>query len=172
MAVSFKGDFAKLKKWEKKLKETPRLMNVIAKNLAEETISLVKDGMARGVDPYGKPYAPLALRSGQPLRKSGAMKSSWFRKNVTASGFQVENARGYSIFHQKGTGVYGPRKSPIRPKKAKALRVPQSGGDRFFRSVKGTPKRKMVPDRGIPKRWRAAYRETINEIFVSHFRST
>jgi hypothetical protein len=171
MSVSFKGDFATLKRWERKLQKTPQLLPVISKNLAEETISLVQEGMARGVDPYGKRYAPLKIRSGQPLRNTGAMKSSWFHKNVSSTGFSVENARAYAIFHQEGTGIYGKSKRRIKAKNGKALRVPAAGGAMFFRSVKGTPRRMMVPDHGIPKRWRTAYVATTNEIFVSHFRS-
>lgn len=169
MPVGITGDFKKLKRWEDKLKRSPELARKVNANLAEETISLVQEGMARGVDPYGKPYAPLVIRKGQPLRKTGQMKSSWNRK-VGKGGFEVRNAKSYSIFHQEGTGIYGFKKRRIVPRRKKALRIPAGGGAIYAKSVAGTPKRRMLPDRGLPKRWRRAYIETINEVFISHFR--
>src|SRR5690606_230715 len=127
MAVSFKGDFAKLKTWADKMDTAADLMPVVSKTLADDTISLIRDGMNRGVDPYGNPYKPLVLRSGQPLKRTGGMFASWNRRGATASKFRVANGKNYAGYHQSGTGIHGPKKSPIVPKTAKALRIPVQG---------------------------------------------
>lgn len=172
MSIKFTGDFKKLKHWEDLTERAPELMATISKNLADESISLARDSMNRGVDPYGKRYPPLVLRSGQPLKKTGGMMAAWNRQHANRGSFKISNAKNYSGFHQQGTGIYGPRKQRIEPKTAKALRVPTPGGAAFFSSVKGTPKRRMVPDRGVlPRAWKLAYQKTTNEIFLSHFSS-
>lgn len=170
MAVKFTGDFKKIARWEKKLRQTPKVLPILSKNLAEETIHLIQDGMSRGVDPSGKRYKPLVMRSGTPLSKTGGLKRSWFRKHSSKGRFTVASGKGYSKYHQLGTGIYGPKKSPIKPKRAKALRIPTKGGDIFRKSVKGSPVRKMVPNRRIPNRWRLAYRRTINDTLSTYFR--
>lgn len=172
MAVKFRGDFQKLKHWEELAKDAPGLLPVVSENLADETISLVRDGMNRGVDPYGRGYAPLKFRAGQPLQKTGGMLAAWNRQHANRTSFKISNAKNYSGYHQHGTGIYGKNGAPITPKSKKSLRVPTGGGDLFFRSVKGTPKRMMVPDRrGIPGHWKRSYQAVVNEIFLSHFRS-
>lgn len=172
MSATFKGDFKKLEAWANLTEGAPKVLPVISKNLAEESISLIRDGMNRGIDPYGRKYKKLVLRRGQPLKRTGGMFAAWNRQRASAKGFKVSNAKEYSAYHQEGTGIYGPRGEPITPTRAKALAIPMPGGGTMFRrSVKGTPKRMMVPNGRLPKRWKKAYRETVNEVFSSHFRS-
>lgn len=164
------GDFAKLKLIQKKIETTPALVKVINANLADEAISLIKEGIDAGIDPYGKPYKrPLALRSGHPLKDTGGLKASWFRK-LSSTGFRVESAKDYTIYHQLGTGIHGPKRKRIVAKNGKALKIPMRGGKPMFRkSVAGTPQRKMIPDRGLPAKWRRAFVDTSTEILVDHF---
>src|SRR5690606_2875877 len=108
----------------------------LTKQLAEEAIDLVRDGIAQKRDPYGKRYAPLKLRSGQPLRDTGRMQQ-WYRKSSGAHGFVIASPASYAIYHQTGTGIHGPKRRPIKPVKAKALRIPAPGGAIFRTSVKG-----------------------------------
>lgn len=193
MRLKFTGNFKALDRWAKKLERAPEAMDEISLQLAEETIDLIREGIADGVDPYGKPYAPLKLRDGQPLRKTGGMQV-WQRKAAGRDGFTVASPKKYAIYHQQGTGLYGPHKKPIVPKGGaaafrrrsraalmgtgervgfgKALRIPTQGGAIFRRSVKGTPKRRMVPDRRgpLPSKWRARYVETANEVLTEYFR--
>jgi phage gpG-like protein len=172
MPVTFRGDFSKLRRWADKADQAKELMETISKNLADESISLVRDGMNRGVDPYGKRYEPLVLRSGQPLKRTGGMFAAWHRASATAGSFRISNAKNYAGFHQHGTGIYGPKKTPITAKNGGSLRIPLPGGGVMFRkSVAGSPQRMMVPRKRLPGAWRDAYRETVNEIFLSHFRS-
>lgn len=43
------------------------------------------------------------------------------------------------MYHELGTGIYGPKKSPIVPKQAKMLRFKIDGKEIFAKSVKGIP---------------------------------
>lgn len=47
----------------------------------------------------------------------------------------------YGIFHETGTGIYGPSKTPITPKLAKVLAFKSGGNMVFTRRVSGIPKR-------------------------------
>lgn len=166
--VSIKGDFRKIREWQKALKTAPKALEVASKLMAEEAVELIRDGISEGQDPYGKKHKKLALRSGRPLQDSGRLKGSWFRKSSSARSFVVSSAVDYAVYHQEGTGIYGPKKTPIRPKKAKALRIPGVG---VFASVKGTPKRMMVPDRrGLPPLWKSRLGAAAVEAIEAHFR--
>jgi len=168
--VGMSGDFAKLKKIAKMLNSAPSIQPILAKNLADETIELIKEGIDSRADPYGKPYKSLALRSGRPLQDTGGLKGSWFRK-LSSKGFTVESAKSYTIYHQLGTGIYGPKRRRITPKKARGLRIPMRGGRPIYaKSVAGTPQRKMIPDRGLPSKWRRRLIGTTEEIFLGHIR--
>jgi len=168
MKATFTGDIAKLDKWAKRLRDVPKVMDELSEQLAEETIDLIKDGFDKSRDPYGKKWADLKLRDGRPLEDNGHMKGSWFKKYAHRGGFLVANAKSYAVIHQTGSGIYGPKKQPIVPKKAKALRLGKYG---FAKSVKGTVARPMVPYRKrLPKKWLAAYQETAEEFLTEHFR--
>jgi len=170
MRVKFTGDFKKLNKWGQKLQKAPDALKVVSRQMAEETIELIRDGIEDGRDPYGEPYAPLKLRDGRPLQDTGRMKV-WERRAVTASGFTVQSPVQYAIYHQRGTGIYGPTKRPIKPVKAQALRIPVRGGNPIFvQKVAGTPQRRMVPEGGrLPSKWRDRYVEVANEVLAAHF---
>lgn len=171
-SASFQAGLRKLKKWEKMAKTAPELLPIIAKNSAEETVGMIQSNMKRGQDPYGNNFEPLKFRTGTPLSDRGQMRAAWFRKSHNANGFSVANGTRRSKFHNEGTGLYGPRKQRIYPTSAKALRIPVKGGAVFARSVKGVPKRRMTPENGkLPQKWRRAYREISNDVFLSHFTS-
>jgi phage gpG-like protein len=168
MKASFTGDIAKLDKWAKRLREVPKVMDGLSEQLAEETIDLIKDGFEKSRDPYGKKWAPLKLRDGRPLEDNGGLKGSWFKKYARRDGFKVANGKSYAIIQHAGSGIYGPKKEPIVPKKAKALRLGKYG---FAKSVKGTVARPMVPyKKRLPKKWLQAYQEVAEDFLTEHFR--
>jgi phage gpG-like protein len=170
MRAEFKGDLKKLQRHQKKLQRFPtQALELVSLQLAEQAIELVRDGIASGKDPYGKPYEPLKIRKGQPLRRTGRMQM-WFRKSHTARGFQIAPPVDYAKYHQRGTGIYGPSGKPIKPVRAKALKIPAPGGAMFRSSVKGTPRRAMVPYRGsLPASWKRSFQATANEALTQYF---
>lgn len=175
-SLKFSGDFAALRDFEEKIRRSPASLRRISVQLAEETIELIHEGHERQLDPYGKPWKPPVLRSGDALEDSGGMKNSWHRSHAKRESFGVENAKAYAIFHQTGTGIYGPRRRRIYPLRKRALRIPGgrpgyvNKGDLFFSSVAGSPQRRMVPDRGLPEDWRARYVDTATQTLAAIFR--
>ena len=168
--IKFTGDFAALRRFETQLAAAGGggPLRTLSEQLAEETIGLIRDGFEQSADPSGKPWAPLVIRAGRPLQDSGGLKASWHRSYSDEDGFTVESGKNYAIYHQDGTGIYGPRKTRIVPVKARALRIPGVG---FFRSVAGSPKRRMVPDAGrLPPRWRRQFVEAALEVLSEIFR--
>ncbi len=144
-------------------------MLTVNEQLAEETIELIREGFQNSRDPYGDAWAPLVLRDGRPLEDTGGLKAAWFRQSVTARGFVVANAKRYASYHQDGTGLYGPRHQRIVPIKAKVLRLGKTG--MVASSVRGTPARKMVPERGrLPEAWKRRFVETAQEVLTEIFR--
>lgn len=169
MPLQFTGDFQALNAFAARVAKAPARVREVNQQLAEEAVELVREGFETSTDPYGKRWAPLKLRAGQPLRDTGAMQI-WRTRNITARGFSVFSPREYAVYHQEGTGIHGPRRKPIRPVKARALRFPGPSGPMFARQVDGVPRRRMVPDAGpLPSRWRERFistaHETMREIF-------
>lgn len=164
-AVEFTGDFAHLQEYAAKLAKLKNANRIIAKNLAEEAIGLVREGFERSQDPYGKPWSYPIFRDGRPLEDTGGLKASWKRR-YTTRGFTVSSTKKYASYLQSGTGLYGPRKQRVRPTNARALRIPVRGGSPIFRrSVAGMRARKMVPKAGyIPRRWSQRFVTTANDV--------
>lgn len=171
LAVELTGDFKELERFTAKLAKAPAQMRVVSANLAEETIELIREGFESSTDPYGSRWAPLKVRSGQPLRDKGGLQSSWHRRFLTAQGFVVASGKDYAAYHQGGTGIHGPKKQRIKPTKARALRFAGPGGAIFASSVEGVPRRRMVPDKGaLPARWRDRYVETAQDVLTELFK--
>lgn len=60
---------------------------------------------------------------------------------------RVGNSVNYAMAVHEGTGVYGPKGRPIRPRRAKVLRFKGKGGKVIFaRSVRGTRGRPYLRD--------------------------
>lgn len=171
MSFTISGDFPELKRWEKRLRRSPKALDVVSMQLSEETIELIRQGFAEETDPYGKPWAPLVLRSGRALSDTGGLRSSWHRTQLSAGGFSVASSKTYAAYHQNGTGIYGPRGKRIRPVTKKALAFKVGGKRHIFASVAGAPIRRMIPTTsgGLPSRWRESYVEIVNEVLTEHF---
>lgn len=101
-----------------------------------------------GTDPYGRPWAPLKSRSGQPLRKSsagGLMDSYDYR--IEGATVVIGTNKSYAPVHQFG--------ATIRPKSSdpKArLRFLVNGVPVFAKEVT-IPPREMLPLNGLPQDW-------------------
>jgi phage gpG-like protein len=176
------GDFRKMKLFIDRLETVPTKGKLqLSKNLAEETIELIREGFDQEKTPHGRPWRKLKLRMGRILQKTGGMRNSWHRK-FSADGFRVRSGKASSIYHQEGTGIYGYRKERIYPKgkrplrageygpvlrKRKALKLGKYG---FAASVAGTPKRQMVPSNRLPAHWRSRYEQVTNQVLKRWFR--
>lgn len=165
------GEFEELDRFLDKMKSVPDSMRIVSVNLAEETIELIREGFATSTDPYGKSWPGLKIRNGQPLRDTGGLQSSWHRSHVTADRFTVAASKDYAIYHQRGTGIYGPKRRRIKPVTARALRFPGPSGYIFASSVAGVPRRRMVPERGrLPSRWRERYVRIAQDVLTELFK--
>lgn len=168
--IRFAGDFASLQRFERKIAKLPSMVVVVSRNLAEESVDLVKQGFVNQEDPYGARWKPKAIDDGRAVLTgaTGQLKNGWHVATVSADGFKIAPTVSYARFHQSGTGIFGPSGGRIRPKKAKALRLGSSG--LFARSVKGVPQRKMIPDRGqLPPVWRRHLVTVAQEVLTETF---
>jgi phage gpG-like protein len=170
--IKFTGDFRKLQKWSDRLGGADDVLERAARNMADEALDLIVEGFKSATDPYGKKWAPLVLRTGRALSDTGRLRSSWHRKRVDRRGFTIAAGVAYARYHQRGTGIYGPRKRPITPKTKKALAFSVRGGGRHVvRSVRGSPARRMIPVGGrLPPRWRNRLIAAAEDVFIDHFR--
>lgn len=89
------------------------------KAMAHEALSLVHDGFDKGVDPYGRPWAPLKYREGQPLRLTRRLESS-FRISSSAEGFSLDTNVIYAGVHQQGGNIRHPAR--VQPRNLRGNR--------------------------------------------------
>lgn len=168
MEIKFTGQFGKLSKFADQVSKVPDSLVTVNEQLAEETIELARACIATSRDPYGKKYAPLVMRDGIPLRDSGGLANSFFRRNASRDGFAVANGKSYAIYHQGGTGIHGPRKKRIYPINGRFLVLP---GPIYRTSVAGSPKRRFFPMKGrLPKKWAEQYVEVATEVLEELFK--
>jgi len=167
MGLQFTGDFASLNRFTRKVERTPTVLDRLNEQLAEEAVELVREGFDTSEDPYGKPWDPPIFREGRPMEDTGGLKAAWHVRDVGRTSFSIANAKKYSAWLHRGTGIYGPRGQRIVPTQAKALKLP---GGIFRKSVKGAKPRRMVPDqRGLPAKWRRRFVETADEVLTALF---
>jgi hypothetical protein len=197
--VALRGDFAKFRRHIGRVERlgSPDAMRRLTNNLAEEAISLVLEGFQNETDPYGNKWQRKVFKDGRQVLVGSTtrLRRGWKRVRSDGRGFRISPSVIYAVYHQHGTGIYGPRKRRIEPTTKKVLsfkiqvpvaRKARAGaspivpvgkragrwrGQRIFlRSVKGCPKRLMVPRKGeLPKAWSDAFIETSNEWFRHHF---
>ncbi len=103
-------------------------------------------GFHNATDPYGRPWAALKSRAGQPLRDKGHLMNSFdYRVEGNAVEFGTNNPS--APVHQHG--------ATIRPKDSAPgarLRFLVNGRAVFAREVK-IPPRQMLPLNGLPADW-------------------
>lgn len=80
-----------------------------------------------------------AVRAAEPVRTGQLRAQTRLRVSKTPQGWKIAVAvskreRHIAKWVEAGTGIYGPRHKPIRPRKAKAFRLP---GGHEARSVRG-----------------------------------
>lgn len=126
MALTYRVEIKNLAELQTRFKQAPDLTAkhlIVAGN--KSLVSL--QGSAKQLAPIDQ--GP--LRAGiqvTPMRRTGSVIAG-----------SVNATRAYSIFQEAGTGIYGPRKAPIRPKNGKFLVFKGRDGKTIFaRQVKGS----------------------------------
>ncbi len=127
MAIA--GDFSALKALRERTSPTQmqKLTAICAQRMAGTALKLVADEFRGSVDPYGRPWPPLAWRKGKPLLDTGRMRSATV---VAANGptIQITIGTTYARYHQEGARTRKPkpdRKGRVRKSRARVGRIPQ-----------------------------------------------
>jgi hypothetical protein len=80
-------------------------------------------------------------RERAPIDK-GQLRSSIQIQPMTRTANRIEGSVGtglkYAIWQEAGTGIYGPTRTPIRPRRAKVLAFTVGGKQVFARQVRGS----------------------------------
>jgi hypothetical protein len=179
MRITVKGNaIGKLREFRNKLATVPSMVERAADNAAEEIVDLVAECFATQKSPYGEPWPDKVFDDGRAVLVGNTtrLRRGWHVKKLGRGKRRVMPNVDYAKYHQDGTGIYGPHKSPITPKLKRALAFRTTGGTKgpkaVFRSVKGVPPRKMIPDaaRGLPPQWRAAIGAAVRDALKRHFK--
>jgi len=133
--AKLQGDFRKLAQLAKQLGalSDPSTLRPLNESLKEETLALVSQGFKRARDPYGKPW-----EAPNNLQITGGIRR--YAGDSSAGGFRVFATDKKAIWHHapRKRRAWGGKSLPTR------LQVP-------------------VPSRGLPRRYRDAYVETIRD---------
>lgn len=120
--MGIRGDFGKLRSWHDRLEKlgSDEVRAKLSKNLAEESRSLILEGFKTETDPYGKKWPAKVFGDGNAvLVRSNELRRGWHPTKISSSGFRISpsaTAAKYAKF-TLGTGLWGPHKRRITPKK-------------------------------------------------------
>ena len=94
-----------------------------------------KDEIIKAIDKIGDDLEQILIRAGlrieaavkDQITKEGLVDTGRFRASIHTTHpnkykIIVQDGVPYGIYHEIGTGIYGPRRDYIRPKRARALR--------------------------------------------------
>ena len=147
------GDWKKLEQLIKRTQTIadPGFMRALSADMAEETLSLIRQGFANESDPYGRPWQQLKRRQGRILQDTGRLRNS-FHYSLTPGGFRVANATVYARAHQDPQ--------------------PRSGWGKRPGSLSQLPQRMMVPSKtlGLPPRYVQAYTGIVKDHLRAHMK--
>lgn len=124
-------------------------INVMFRN---PTGGLAKDMLRRGLKVETQAKRNLAGANGRPKRiDTGQTRSSVYTRMVTYRGFpaaRVGSPLRKAVLIHEGTGIYGPRRQPIRPRRGMYLRFKPKGARRvvYAKSVKGMKPNPFLKD--------------------------
>jgi phage virion morphogenesis protein len=148
-SVEVKG-LAELQKSLAKLSE--KGLKAVSREVATEGQRLVGACFSSGTAPDGTPWAPLAVRDGQPLRDTGRLAASVVAQD-TGAGFTIGTNVAYAGVHQHGAVISVKHARQLYSKKL---------GMGFGKSVK-IPARPFLPGDSLPPAWAASIREVIED---------
>ena len=143
---------------------------VLQKRIGQAAVAQAQLGVRQGRDPYGKAWAPLTSRVGQPLRRTGNnIQRSWTASGETPDSFKFGSRFKYLATHQY--------RAVIVPKKAKRLRFKtEATGSRFVYAQKVTiPRRQLVPEAdtgGLGVKWLGAFKRVVRRFLEERLQNT
>ena len=152
---------------------SPAMMRQISKEIADEALNQVQKGFSEQRDPYGPPWFPKKFDDGRKILRgsSGKLERRFIRLYAGPDAAIIGSRAREATFAQTGTGIYGPRKQRITPKKGKFLRFKAGGRWVFATSVEGSRQRLMMP---TPHRnsiyWGKAFQARVSAVLRSRLR--
>jgi phage gpG-like protein len=166
-----KSNMKSLDALQKILENPDKIMDLVSTSVAEEAIDLIKAGFRTETDPYGRQWKKKEFPDGRKTLsgKTSRLKNGWHVAKRTNSEIVIAPGVAYAKYHQDGTGIHGPHKTPIVPTTKSALRFMGPNGPIFRRSVKGAERRMMVPDKnlGLPSKWEQALNEAATDALAA-----
>jgi hypothetical protein len=171
---SLSGDFGKLTAFGNRVGGLgePAVFRDIARAVGQEGLDQVDKGFADQRDPYGIPWYRKRYPDGRNVLQgaSGKLRKSFAITYVGAEAVTFGSNLARSVFAQRGTGLYGPKRSLIRAK-GRAFPIATPGGTIFRRSSKGQQQRRMVPVKSVSSApWNRAFSKRIRETFGAKLR--
>lgn len=143
MSWRVKGSFGELDELTRKLSRVARMeyADELLKDIGDESIVLIEQGIQRQTDPYGTPWRP--RKSGKNIRRLPVLRNLIGTFSRSLRGRQtvlVQSSDTHAALHQHGT-----KRLPKR------LIVPETS-------------------RGLPKRWDEAFRKVAYKRLARYFR--
>lgn len=137
-------------------------MQPVYQTIGRVIVNRIRLGFKLGVSPFGRPWAPLKIRRGQPLRDTGRLQRS-IVANATGDGVVI----GTNLV-QAGVQQFG---AIIRPRRAKRLVFPGPGGRMIFAKQVTVPARPYLPllSRNVaklPPEWSALVSRALRDYFI------
>jgi hypothetical protein len=127
---AYRRELAKLKNLMERMSKLP---DVLAVEAAPGITRLLQDEFERGVDPYGRAWAPLAAstlargRRAPPLTDTRRLRNGTQAYALPGKGLRLGMGAGYGVFHQIGF--------------------------RNHRGGRPVPARRIFPRASLPKSW-------------------
>lgn len=136
-----RGDYRKLQHWRKLFENGGVLVEAVSAHMAKKSLVLISYGFATETDPYGKRWKKKKRPDGRMILRgpSGRLRGGW-RVRLLKKRFVVFPSVDYAAAHQDSRS-------------------------------KRLPRRMMVPSRarGLPPRWKAAFRDIALRALRWHF---
>lgn len=163
--IDITGDVHELQLLVKGLERlaTPEARHELAERIAAAAKTLVALEFDSHTDPYGRKWAPLRSRAGQPLTDTGRLAHS-FAFQAQGDDVRLGTSVQYAGVHQYGAA--------IKPKNAKALRFRVGGarpnapgkatGGFVFAKKVTIPQRQMVPEGDLGPVWLADFETEVD----------
>lgn len=163
---------------ERILAEPDKIRLLVAASMAEEAISLVKDGFRSETAPDGTKWAPKRRPDGRKVLsgRTSRLKTHWYHE-VTPDGIMVESGVEYSKYHQdplprtRLSAEESMRRSLSRGLTQKQLRRQRTFDSSFIGPARlSRPRRAMVPvGHSLPAKWEKAFEEAASDAFATIF---